>query len=145
MSDISHQSGFCYNCGIRLTGAFCANCGQKVQELDPTLKHFVHDLTHELLHFDGKIFKSVWTLVARPEVLTREYFGGRRARWVSPIRLYLVSTIAYYGLTALMDPEDADSIQKGGRLMIVLVPVFALLVMLSAQGRRHFPQHLYFA
>lgn len=145
MSDITHRAEFCYNCAIRLTGAFCANCGQKVQELDPTFKHFLHDLTHELLHFDGKIFTSVWTLLARPGVLTREYFEGRRVRWVSPIRLYLVSTVAYYGLTALMDPEDADLIQKGGRLMILLVPVFAVLIMLAARGRMHFPQHLYFA
>ena len=89
MSEIARQSDFCYNCGIRLTGRFCAACGQKVQELDPSLTHFLHDLTHELLHFDGKIYRSVWTLLARPGVLTRDHFEGRRARWISPIRLYL--------------------------------------------------------
>lgn len=63
-------TSFCHNCGIRLTGPFCANCGQKEQERDPTFAHFLHELTHELLHFDGKIFRSVWTLLARPGVLT---------------------------------------------------------------------------
>ena len=145
MSDVTQHSGFCYNCGIRLTGGFCANCGQKVQELDPSLKHFLHDLTHELLHFDGKIFKSVWTMVARPGVLTREYFEGRRARWVSPIRLYLVSSVAYFGFTALMSEDGDEALHTGSRLMFLLVPVFAWLVSFAAKERRNFPQHLYFA
>ena len=136
---------FCYNCGIRLTGGFCANCGQKVQELDPTLSHFLHDLTHELLHVDGKIFRSVSTLLARPGVLTRDYFEGKRARWVSPIRLYLIFSVAYFGLTALMDDEGAESMESGGRLMVLLLPLFAWLVSLAAKGRRNFPQHMYFA
>jgi hypothetical protein len=55
MSDHSQLSSFCYNCGIRLAGSFCANCGQKAQELNPTFGHSLHDLTHELLHFDAVI------------------------------------------------------------------------------------------
>lgn len=136
------HSAFCHNCGIRLAGSFCANCGQKVQELDPTLRHFLHDLTHELLHFDGKIFRSVWTLLARPGVLTREYFEGRRARWVSPIRLYLVFSVAYFGLDALVDDEGEASDDP---LRILLLPLFAWLVSLVVKRRRNFPQHLYFA
>ena len=138
-------SEFCYNCGIRLAGTFCANCGQKAQALDPSLAHLLHDLTHELLHFDGKIFKSVWTLVARPGVLTREYFEGRRARWVSPIRLYLVFSVAYFGFTALMTEEGDEALHTGSRLMFLLLPVFAWLVSIAAKERRNFPQHLYFA
>jgi hypothetical protein len=138
------QSGFCYNCGIRMTGAFCANCGQKSQELDPSVGHFVHDLTHELLHVDGKIFKSVWTLLARPGALTRDYFEGRRARWISPIRLYLIFSVAYFAFDALVD-DEAEAVQSGGPLRVLLLPLFAWLVSLAASGRRHFPQHLYFA
>lgn len=147
MSEITHHAEFCHNCGIRLAGAFCANCGQKVQELDPTLKHFLHDLTHELLHVDGKIFKSVWTLLVRPGVLTRDYFEGRRARWISPIRLYLVWSVAYFAFGALVedDPTADQALSAGGRLMVVLLPLFAWFVSLAARKRKHFPQHLYFA
>jgi hypothetical protein len=42
-----------------LEGAFCAQCGQKVTPLNPSLHDFLHDLVHEFLHFDGKIFRSV--------------------------------------------------------------------------------------
>jgi len=144
MSDIAQPSGFCYNCGIRLGGAFCANCGQKAQNLDPSLGHFLHDLTHELLHVDGKIFKSVWVLLARPGVLTRDYFEGRRARWISPIRLYLVFSVAYFGFAALVD-DEGEAVRTYSPLGVLLLPLFAWLVSLAARGRRHFPQHLYFA
>ena len=137
-------SGFCHNCGIRMGGAFCANCGQKAQALDPSLGHFLHDLTHELLHVDGKIFKSVWTLLARPGALTRDYFEGRRARWISPIRLYLVFSVAYFGFAALVD-DEGEAVRTYSPLGVLLLPLFAWLVALVATGRRHFPQHLYFA
>jgi len=70
----------CPNCGRPLDGAFCATCGQKVRSLNPTLHDLLLDLTHELLHVDGKIFQSVRLLLMRPGFLTREYFEGRGYR-----------------------------------------------------------------
>jgi hypothetical protein len=92
---------FCHNCGIKLTGPYCAACGQKSVPLNVTLHEFVHELTHETLHVDGRIFQSMRRLVTSPGFLTREYLEGRRARWISPIRLYLIFSVAYFGLSAL--------------------------------------------
>ena len=91
----------CPNCDAPLTGRFCAQCGQKVMPVGPTLSYFLHDLTHELLHVDGKIFRSVRLLLFRPGFLTREYFLGRRARYISPIRLYLIFSLAFFAASAL--------------------------------------------
>ena len=93
--------GFCHNCGIRLSGPFCAACGQKAVPLDVTLHDFVHELTHETLHVDGRIFQSIRRLVTSPGFLTREYLEGRRARWISPIRLYLIFSVVFFALSAL--------------------------------------------
>ena len=145
MTHTTQRFDYCHNCSIRLAGPFCANCGQKAQDLDPTLAHFLHELTHELLHFDGKIFRSVWTLLARPGVLTREYFDGRRVRWISPIRLYLVFSILYFAVASL-ESGIAERFSKGATyLMVLMLPLFAWLVRLAARVRRHYPQHLYFA
>ena len=95
------DSPFCHNCGIRLTGPFCAACGQKSVPLSVTLHEFFHDLTHEFLHVDGRIVKSVKRLMLSPGFLTREYLQGRRARWISPIRLYIVFSVIFFGLSAL--------------------------------------------
>ena len=73
---------------------------------------------HELLHVDGKIFRSVRLLLMRPGLLTHEYFRGRRARYISPIRLYLIFSVAFFAAAALAGSEpvfDADEdVEVGG-------------------------------
>jgi len=113
---VEPDSTVCYNCDEPLSGAFCARCGQKVAQLDPSLHEFLHDFTHEMLHVDGRIFKSVRKLLLAPGFLTREQFEGRRASWISPIRLYLIFSIAYFAIASLASAravsvagnEDAD-------------------------------------
>jgi len=68
--------------------------------LNPTLGYFLHELTQELLNVDGKIFRSVRFLVTRPGFLTREILAGRRASYVSPIRLYLIFSLFAFAVGA---------------------------------------------
>jgi uncharacterized protein DUF3667 len=145
MAHAERYSDACYNCGTALNGPFCGACGQKSQQLDPSLADFLHDLSHELLHVDGKIFRSVATLLLRPGVLTRDYFDGKKARWVSPIRLYLVFSVLFFAVIALGDPQSEEISHTTSRLMVALLPVFAWLVSRVTVERRHLPQHLYFA
>jgi hypothetical protein len=95
------DSEFCYNCGIRLTGPYCAACGQRALPLAITVREFLHDFVHETLHVDGRIFQSIRHLLLSPGFLTREYLAGRRAKWVSPIRLYLIFSLLFFGLSAI--------------------------------------------
>src|SRR5262249_47373911 len=90
----------CPNCGTPLEGRFCAACGQKAAPLNPSLGEFAHDLFHELAHFDSKIVQSVRLLLTRPGFLSREHFDGRRTRYVSPIRLYLLFSLLYFAVAA---------------------------------------------
>src|SRR2546426_9839069 len=101
MSGATPPSTTCYDCGTPLSGPFCSACGQKAGPLDPTVHDFLHDFTHEMFHVDGRIFRSLWTLLSAPGVLTRDYFQGRRARWVSPIRLYLIFSLLYFAASSL--------------------------------------------
>jgi hypothetical protein len=108
------DSETCYNCGVPLAGPFCSACGQKAAPLNPTLHDLAHDVTHEMLHVDGRIFRSVRTLLAAPGVLTREHFAGRKARWISPIRLYLVFSVIYFGLASIEGRSSAVKISFTG-------------------------------
>lgn len=164
----------CPNCGTPLQAAFCAACGQKAAPLNPSLGEFLHDLVHELAHVDGKIVQSVRLLLTRPGFLSREQFLGRRARYVSPIRLYLIFSVAYFAVAAFApgsaltikvtaspddDPQQLEARRTqiehtvsealthwAPRAMFVLVPVFAGLVMVAVRrAHRNYPQHLYFA
>jgi hypothetical protein len=164
----------CPNCGTTLEGPFCGQCGQKVAPLNPSFGEFLHDLIHELAHVDSKIVQSVRLLLLRPGFLSREHFDGRRSRYVSPIRLYLVFSLLYFAVAAFSpvsamritfkpgpndDPQYAEmrraELQATAnevlthwtpRAMFVLVPAFAGLVALAARrSGRNYPQHLYFA
>jgi len=157
----------CANCGAALQGKYCSHCGQKVAALNPTLGEFLHDLFHEIAHVDGKIVTTLRYLITKPGFLSVEHFEGRRARYVAPIRLYLLLSVLCFGATAIAPdtgfrlsctscpPEiRAEREREMGealphwapRAMFVLVPVFAGLVALAARrSGRHYPEHLYFS
>lgn len=83
----THESA-CLNCGTALVGSHCHACGQAAH-VHKTLGAFFHDLLHGVFHFEGKIWRTLPMLVARPGRLTREYIDGKRACYVSPIALFL--------------------------------------------------------
>lgn len=83
----THES-VCLNCGDALNGVYCRSCGQKAH-VHRTLGAFWHDLLHGVLHFEGKTWRTLPMLVWRPGELTRRYVEGERAKFVSPMALFL--------------------------------------------------------
>jgi hypothetical protein len=61
-----------------------------------------------ITNLEGRILQSLGLLFFVPGFLTREYFAGRRARWMSPVRLYLLVSVAYFGLMSLTGEEIFD-------------------------------------
>lgn len=82
------QAEACLNCGTRLIGSHCHQCGQ-AGHVHKSIGAFLHDLLHGVFHFEGKIWRTLPLLAFRPGKLTREYIDGRRASYVSPIALFL--------------------------------------------------------
>jgi hypothetical protein len=87
----------CLNCGATLTGEFCSACGQHAH-IHRTLSAFFHDFLHGVLHFEGKIWRTLPLLAWKPGVLTRRYIDGQRARFVSPIALFLFSVFLMFAI-----------------------------------------------
>lgn len=92
--------GVCGNCDARLTGPYCAQCGQHARDSARSLGAVLRDGWHLFVHVDGRFWYTLWTLLARPGQLTVDYFADRRARYVSPVRLYFVISLAFFALTA---------------------------------------------
>jgi hypothetical protein len=108
----------CHNCGAALHGPWCAVCGQKDQALDPSFHDLVHEVTHESLHLDGKIFGTLRALL-RPGQLTLDFLAGRRARYIGPLRLYLTCSVLYFVVAALFPQPPEASDPKGWRAVQV--------------------------
>ncbi|HSL21622.1 MAG TPA: DUF3667 domain-containing protein [Vicinamibacterales bacterium] len=86
----------CLNCGAVLTGAYCASCGQKEPHTDLTLREFLHEAAQELTQWEGKVPRTLKTLFVNPGLLTTDFLAGRRARWLPPLRVYLICSVAYF-------------------------------------------------
>jgi len=96
----------CLNCDTELQGKYCHVCGQKGSAPRLNMHDFVHDATHEFVHLDGKILQTVKLLVARPGELTREFVAGRRARYITPLRLYLTFSLLFFTLAAILPSKE---------------------------------------
>lgn len=89
--------GTCLNCGTGLTGPYCPMCGQKAR-VHRSLATFFHDLIQGLFNFEGKIWRTLPMLAWRPGEMTRRYIDGQRARFVSPVALYLFTVFLMFAV-----------------------------------------------
>lgn len=187
----------CLNCGTPLAGPFCSECGQRDLPAEPPVGELASEAWGEFVSIDGKVAATLLRLFLRPGALTREYLTGRRARFLPPLRLYLLCSVAFFlaeawspthngGLTISTVPAAQDSIRFQAqldsirarkatafekrlkvnqlriahdhhdfgqeyqaqipRLMFVLMPAFAaLLMMIYRSRRRRFAAHLIFS
>jgi hypothetical protein len=90
----------CLNCGAALAGPFCHQCGQHAH-VHRTLSAFFHDFAHGVLHFEGKIWRTLPLLAWKPGELTRRYIDGQRASFVSPIALFLFCVFFMFSVIGL--------------------------------------------
>jgi hypothetical protein len=105
----THETN-CLNCGTLLSGEFCHVCGQHAH-VHRTLRAFFHDFLHGVLHFEGKIWRTLPLLAWKPGDLTRRYIDGQRASFISPIALFLFCvflTFAVASLTGALDTGDGS-------------------------------------
>jgi len=92
----------CANCGAPLGGDYCSRCGQRADVHAHSVGHFVHEFAEALTHADSSVWRTLVMLLRRPGFLTREYFEGRRARYLPPLRLYLVMSVLFLLLSATL-------------------------------------------
>jgi hypothetical protein len=100
--------GKCLNCGAQLAGAFCASCGQRAH-LHRSLVSLGHDILHGVFHFEGKMWRTIPELFFHPGRLTRRYIDGERAKFVSPMALYLFTVFLMFGVFSFTTSDLFDS------------------------------------
>jgi hypothetical protein len=108
----------CLNCGTPLTGPFCTACGQHAH-VHRTLGAFFHDLAHGVFHVEGRTWRTLPLLAWRPGELTRRYVEGERAKFVSPMALFLFSVFLMFAVvskmvpvTVMTDPKAQDAMRS---------------------------------
>ena len=154
----------CPNCGSSKTGKYCADCGQHLTDKYSVVQ-WAREFASEQLSLTARLPQTLSTLFIRPGKLSAEWSAGRRARYIDPVRLFLLallvaltvstllgarSSISYQGQT----PELIDldpKIRDQARLSVIfasliLVPLMALLVKIALLPRKTwYVDHLVFS
>ena len=78
----------------------------------------VGDVTHSLLHLDSRVWNTLRTLVLKPGQLTNEFIVGRHQRYLPPFRLYLVISVLFFALSALLPDAQMLHVNAEGDTVI---------------------------
>ena len=130
----------CLNCGAEVGDRYCSDCGQDSHRRLESLWEFTRRTVAELFEIDGKLLRSLRTLLVAPGRLTREYSEGRFEGQVAPSRLYLASAAIYFliaprltsGVITVHEEQGTYSTMSFGPLtwdleyqLLLLVPIWA--------------------
>lgn len=86
----------CEDCGAELHGRYCSNCGQVAVDYHRSFRHVIADVAESFLNWDSKFVTTIGLLLIRPGWLTNQFIAGRRTRYLHPLRLYLLVSIAFF-------------------------------------------------
>lgn len=127
----------CPNCRSDGLGRFCPGCGQESPR-ELTVRAWLAEALDELLFVDGRLPRTLKALMSRPGLLSVEWQAGRRARYVRPLRLYLLALAAgflYREVEYQFVPPAGDALHSDLAFQIVLivlsVPGMAILTRLA--------------
>jgi hypothetical protein len=132
----------CLNCGTVFTGHFCPQCGQHAH-LHRSLAAIGHDIMHGVLHLDGKLWDTLPLLAFKPGELTRRYIAGERAKFVSPMAMFLFTVFAMFavfqivGVTSAPDLSGVVSVENEDTG--VVTNVRTRIAELEKERRQHPP------
>jgi hypothetical protein len=93
---VNEETFRCRNCGTPAPGDYCPSCGQETRTRAPTFIAFMREAGGRYVALDGRLWKTLSALLFRPGFLTREYFAGRRRRYIRPARLFLVTSLVMF-------------------------------------------------
>ncbi|WP_419166107.1 DUF3667 domain-containing protein [Candidatus Palauibacter sp.] len=107
MSESSHDSTApagardCPNCGRARPESFCPQCGQSDRYYARSLGSVAVEFLRDMFELDSRLFRTLKLLMFRPGSLTREFSRNRRVSFVSPVRLYIFASFAFFLLLSL--------------------------------------------
>ena len=86
----------CVSCGAPLGTPYCPRCGeQRASDRHYSLLHFGEEVLEAFVHADGRLARTLRTLVTRPGELTVAYMAGRRRLYLAPLQLFLIVNVVF--------------------------------------------------
>jgi hypothetical protein len=86
----------CPNCANEHAGEFCNACGQSNVELHVPIGGLVREAAEEALGLDSRLRHTLVPFFFKPGEVTRDYLSGRRVRYTSPLKMYVVAAAIFF-------------------------------------------------
>ena len=96
----------CPNCGSERVEHYCASCGQRAGDLRTPISEFLREAVDDVFSLDSRVWRTLIALFRRPGLLTADYWRGRRARFVTPLRFYLIVSFVTFLFLVFVAPNS---------------------------------------
>lgn len=93
----------CPNCSTPVTGQYCSNCGQIQKDIRRFFLALVNEALDDVFSLNSRMWKTLVAILFKPGFLTNEYLRGRRVSYVQPIRLYFITSIAFFLMLSIVN------------------------------------------
>ena len=106
----------CENCAAQLHGEFCHACGQSIHNPIRHFGHAIEEFFEAFWHLDGRLFRTLRDLWS-PGRVAINYLAGHRARYIAPLRLFVVLSVLTFFIGAVVihvDDGSADAVDIQG-------------------------------
>lgn len=101
----------CENCGAALQGHYCHDCGQSVVNPIRDTAHALEEVFEAFWHLDGRIFRTLRDLLW-PGRVAINYLAGQRAKYVAPLRLFVVLSVVTFFVAQLVIHVDSEGANR---------------------------------
>jgi hypothetical protein len=88
----------CPNCNHPNPGEYCPQCGQKQTVRRTSVRQLLADFLDEQFGVNRRLPKTIKLLLFKPGYLTNEYFEDRVQQYIPPLRLYLLTSLAFFAV-----------------------------------------------
>ena len=131
----------CVGCGAVVSGRYCADCGERTEPHDYSMKHFIEEVIETTAHVDGRVFASFRSLLARPGQLATDFLAGRRKTQLGPVQMFVVCNVLYFLFLPLALQVPFTSTLRMSRFRLV----FSIATMISSGALRSFRRRVVMA
>lgn len=111
---VRYRGTECLNCGhpLELSDRYCPNCSQANSTKHLTMKDFFDEFFADLVNFDTRLARTLYTMLWRPGRISKDFIAGKRLTYVNPFRLLLSLAIIYFLLLSI--DQDFDRFDRFG-------------------------------
>ncbi len=103
----------CLNCGATFDAryAYCPYCGQANRPNKMDMKFVISEFFSANFNLDSRFISTIKRLLFSPASLTQDFLKGKRTRYTSPVRIYLIISFIYFFILSVVPDTSRQAVK----------------------------------